>query len=103
VLLNLLSNAVKYNRAGGLFGVACRADGAQVAIEVRDTGPGLTPAQQGQLFQPFNRLGAEGSGVEGNGLGLVIARSCSSAWAAGSMWASQVGVGSCFTVWLPRA
>ncbi len=76
VLINLLSNAIKYNRPEGLVQIRCEmaADGAGLLLHIRDTGPGLSEAQQAGLFQPFNRLGAEYSGVEGHGLGLSIAR-----------------------------
>ena len=74
VLLNLLSNAIKYNRRGGRVWVTTsQADGEGV-IRVTDEGPGLTPAQIGELFRPFHRLGAERSGVEGTGIGLSIAK-----------------------------
>jgi signal transduction histidine kinase/CheY-like chemotaxis protein len=72
VLVNLLSNAIKYNRAGGEVCVRAWCDREQVAIEVADTGRGLTPEQCAHLFEPFNRLGAERGGIEGTGIGLVI-------------------------------
>jgi signal transduction histidine kinase len=72
VLSNLLSNAIKYNRRGGEVHVSCERRGDEACITVRDTGPGLRPEQLAQLFQPFNRLGAEYGKVPGSGLGLVI-------------------------------
>ena len=72
VLVNLLSNAIKYNRAAGEVHLLCEREGDAVLITVRDTGPGLRPDQIERLFQPFNRLGAEFSKVQGSGLGLVI-------------------------------
>ncbi len=75
VLSNLLSNAIKYNRQGGEVRVSSEAvAGGQIEIRVQDQGPGLTPAQQAQLFQPFNRLGQENGRIEGTGIGLVISR-----------------------------
>jgi CheY-like chemotaxis protein len=75
VLLNLLSNAIKYNVEHGQVEVACGESGpGRVRISVRDTGRGLAPEQLTQLFQPFNRLGQEASGVEGTGIGLVVAK-----------------------------
>jgi CheY-like chemotaxis protein len=75
VLLNLLSNAIKYNIKEGSVGVeyAERTPGS-IRVSIRDTGAGLNPDQMGQLFQPFNRLGQEGGGVEGTGIGLVVAK-----------------------------
>jgi PAS domain S-box-containing protein len=74
VLVNLLSNAVKYNRSGGQVVVSWRVrpDGCHVSIA--DDGPGMTPEKLGRLFEPFNRLGAEKSKVEGTGIGLVLSR-----------------------------
>jgi len=79
VVINLLSNAIKYNRRGGSVIVHCVADDAGMAhgmvrISVADTGAGLDPAQLGQLFQPFNRLGQEEGAEEGTGIGLVVTR-----------------------------
>ena len=78
ILTNLLSNAVKYNRPGGSVEISSlrrEHDGQrQCGIAVRDTGIGMTAAQIQQLFQPFNRLGAEFSSVEGTGIGLTIVR-----------------------------
>ena len=75
ILLNLGSNAVKYNHRGGsvAFRTVASTDG-RVRFEVRDTGPGIPPEQQGQLFVPFSRLGAERSAVEGTGVGLALSK-----------------------------
>jgi CheY-like chemotaxis protein len=70
---------------------------------VRDTGEGLTPEQLAQLFQPFNRLGAELRGIEGTGLGLVIAKQLVEAMGGQLDVTSTVGVGSIFTVRLRRS
>ncbi|KQV82652.1 histidine kinase [Massilia sp. Root351] len=74
VMINLLSNAIKYNRHGGSVTVRCASMDGVVRVSVDDTGHGLTPAQLGQLFQPFNRLGQDESGEEGTGIGLVVTR-----------------------------
>lgn len=73
VLINLLFNAVKYNQPGGHVTVECTLNSPRsIRISVRDTGPGLTPVQVAQLFQPFNRLGQESGSEEGTGIGLVV-------------------------------
>jgi signal transduction histidine kinase/CheY-like chemotaxis protein len=75
VLLNLLSNAVKYNNENGAVIVECGAgDEGRVRVTVQDTGAGLTPEQLRSLFQPFNRLGRDGGGIEGSGIGLVLTK-----------------------------
>jgi CheY-like chemotaxis protein len=73
VLVNLVANAVKYNRDGGSVHVQFepRGDG-HVRVCVTDTGPGLSAEEQSRLFTPFERLGADGSEIEGTGLGLVL-------------------------------
>ena len=103
VLVNLLSNAIKYNRPQGQVTVRAAARAGRVRIEVQDTGPGLTAAQQAQLFQPFNRLGAEFSGTEGTGLGLVITRSLVQAMGGELTIDSEPAVGTTFGVGLPQA
>jgi PAS domain S-box-containing protein len=75
VLLNLLSNAVKYNHHDGDVTVIIKErDNSVVRIEVHDTGAGLNEQQIENLFQPFNRLSAEDSEMEGVGIGLVISK-----------------------------
>lgn len=74
VLLNLLSNAVKYNYDGGEVDIRCARTGGTLRISVRDSGPGIDPDRQAELFQPFERLGAESSPVEGTGLGLALTK-----------------------------
>jgi signal transduction histidine kinase/ActR/RegA family two-component response regulator len=103
VLANLLSNAVKYNRPGGEIRVRVHADAGEVVLAVADTGCGLDAKQRAQLFQPFNRLGAERSAVPGTGLGLVITRNLVVAMGGRLRVDSEPGVGSCFEVRLPQA
>ncbi len=75
VLINLLFNAIKYNRPQGAVAVDYAVVGPGVIrISVSDTGVGLGPDQLAQLFQPFNRLGKEGSSEEGTGIGLVVTK-----------------------------
>src|SRR5690606_29710125 len=61
VLLNLISNAIKYNRPGGRVRIWSATDGrrGRVSIRVEDTGRGIAPERQDQLFTPVARLGAE--------------------------------------------
>ena len=74
ILINLLGNAVKYNRPGGSVEVRCEAAGGRCRITVADTGIGIPASRLGELFQPFNRLGAEAGSVEGTGVGLALTR-----------------------------
>ena len=104
VLLNLLSNAVKYNRPGGEVGLTCHCGpgSESVTLVVADNGPGMSAEQQQGLFKPFDRLGAERTGVEGSGLGLVITRQLVDAM-GGTLWVDSVsGQGTTLSVTLPR-
>ena len=75
VFLNLLTNAVKYNKeSGSIFFELKYCEDSNISIGVRDTGIGIESDKFGELFQPFNRLGAELSNTEGTGIGLVITR-----------------------------
>ncbi|OYY63828.1 MAG: hypothetical protein B7Y51_05475 [Burkholderiales bacterium 28-67-8] len=74
VLTNLMSNAIKYNKPGGSVTLEVTTHATEVEVCVADTGIGMTPQQQTELFQPFNRLGREHSGIEGTGIGLVVTR-----------------------------
>jgi PAS domain S-box-containing protein len=102
-LLNLLSNAVKYNRTGGDIRVTVQnAAPAMLRISVTDTGAGIAPAQLAELFQPFNRLGAEFGSIEGTGIGLTITRRLVDLMGGEVGVDSQLGVGTTFWIDLPQ-
>ncbi len=101
VLVNLLSNAIKYNRAGGRVMIEAMALHNEVLITVTDTGHGMAPEQVQHLFEPFNRLGAERTAVEGTGIGLVIVKRLLDLMSGRIEVSSTPGVGSSFRVWLP--
>jgi PAS domain S-box-containing protein len=103
VLVNLLANAVKYNRPGGHVMVDCAADGATVDCTVADDGPGMTAEQLANLFQPFNRLGAERTAVQGTGIGLVLSRHMVGLMHGTLSIDSAPGSGTLATVRLQRA
>jgi PAS domain S-box-containing protein len=99
VLLNLLSNAVKYNRTRGAVAVSCEErSGGRLRMLVTDTGHGISPDKIERLFTPFDRLGAEGAGIEGTGLGLVLSKHLVEVMGGTMDVTSQVGVGSTFAV-----
>jgi PAS domain S-box-containing protein len=102
-LLNLLSNAAKYNRRGGWILITLTEQDGRGCIGVVDTGPGLTAEQQSHLYEPFNRLGAEHSGLPGSGLGLVITRQLIEQMNGSLEVHSEVGVGCRFVIALPLA
>jgi signal transduction histidine kinase/ActR/RegA family two-component response regulator len=102
VLLNLIANAIKYNSEGGSVSLEVQqATPATVRISVTDTGKGMTPEQLEQLFIPFERLGAEHGPAAGSGLGLVVTKGLVEAMDGQIFVASEVGVGTTFTIELP--
>lgn len=75
VLVNLLGNAVKYNSPGGNIIInAQMVSDKDIRLNVIDDGPGMSIEQQAVVFEPFNRLGAEYSDIEGTGIGLTISK-----------------------------
>jgi hypothetical protein len=103
VLLNLLSNAIKYNRAGGQVRVNAQRQGPQVLLQVADDGCGMDEGQQRHLFEPFNRLGADRSAIEGTGIGLAIVKALVERMGGSITVKSQPGQGSVFAVSLAAA
>ena len=74
VISNLVSNALKYAASGGRVVLSSETEADTVRIDVRDFGPGLPADQTRTVFEPFERLGKEVSGIEGSGIGLTICR-----------------------------
>ena len=72
VIMNLLTNAIKYNKENGLITVNLVRDNNMLKLQVTDTGPGLSEQQQKVIFEPFMRLEAEFSDIQGTGIGLTI-------------------------------
>jgi PAS domain S-box-containing protein len=104
VIVNLLSNAIKYNRANGTVDVMVSTGPKKMLrISVQDTGVGLSPEKVAQLFQPFNRLGQEGTTTEGTGIGLVVTKRLTELMGGTVGAQSEVGVGSVFWVELSAA
>ena len=101
VLLNLLSNAIKYNRENGQIHLHAQPHGSHVRLSVVDTGIGIPPERLTEVFQPFNRLNAECSEVEGTGIGLTITQRLVEMMDGHIGVESQPDVGSRFWVELP--
>lgn len=96
VLINLVSNAVKFTDHGEVV-LALGWSGQTATFEVRDTGPGISEAQQEQVFAPYERSGdTPHSGNAGAGLGLAISRAIVQMLGGDLQVQSIAGQGSCF-------
>ena len=104
VLVDVLPTATQNTRAGGRVPPAPRPRaGAALRVSIADTGPGIPPQKQGQLFQPFRRLGAESTDIEGTGIGLTITKRLIELMDGRIGFETEVGRGSTFWIELPLA
>lgn len=104
ILTNLVSNGIKYNRPSGSVTLSAEPhEGEWVRIWVCDTGIGIPLARQHEVFQPFNRLGAEGGSIEGTGIGLTICQRLIVQMNGRIGFDSIPGGGSRFWILVPRA
>ncbi|MFT3820088.1 MAG: PAS domain-containing protein [Rubrivivax sp.] len=103
VLLNLLSNAIKYNHGGGRVQVSTRHQAGYWRLLVTDTGRGIEAESLRLLFQPFQRLDADASGIRGSGIGLAVSHALVQQMGGRIEVDSTPGQGSVFSVLLPGA
>lgn len=101
LLLNLLDNAIKYTQPGGLVTLSLTCENSQARISVTDTGIGLSPSEQDQIFTRFYRSAEAKSQGGGAGLGLCLVKSIAEAHGGSIEVSSTPGQGSTFTVVLP--
>jgi PAS domain S-box-containing protein len=103
VLINLLSNAIKYNHQSGQVTITESLSAENwPRLTISDTGSGLSPEQMKRLFQPFDRLGAESRGIEGNGIGLVITQRLMELMGGRIGVISRLGEGCAFWIEFPQ-
>jgi len=102
-LANLLSNAIRVSDPGGAVEVTAGHDAEQVWMAVRDEGPGIADDDLQRVFQRFWRGDRSSAREDGrSGLGLAIVRQVAEGHGGQTTVRSTVGVGSTFTIWLPR-
>lgn len=102
IVRNLVSNAVRYTRRGGVL-VGCRRRGDAVRVEVWDTGVGIAPEHQQEIFQEFVQLdNPERDRSRGLGLGLAIVQRLARLLDTRIELRSRPGRGSVFSVLLAR-
>lgn len=101
VLINLINNAIKYNRDGGHVDVQVDAiTNGRCRITVRDSGMGIDESRHHEMFEPFNRLGAEETAIEGTGIGLALSQRIVHAMGGDIGFVSKRDLGSSFWVLL---
>ncbi len=100
VVLNLVVNAIQAREEGrpNQVGIELRREASSAVVRVSDTGRGISPSHMKRLFEPFFTTKAPG---EGTGLGLSLARKIVLSHGGAIDVASEVGVGSTFTVRFP--
>ncbi len=97
ILINLLGNAIKFT-AQGQVTLRVRHAREMAHIEIEDTGPGLSPAEIAQIFEPFARGNASAQAGPGAGLGLTIAKMLTDLMGGALSASSTPGQGSVFRV-----
>jgi signal transduction histidine kinase len=102
LFINLIANGIQHTPPAGTVAVAMVAADRMVKITVQDSGPGIEPAKQQQIFDRFYRIAGERDRQTGGaGLGLAIAQAIAQRHGGNIQLKSELGQGSCFTVRLP--
>lgn len=103
ILRNLIANALKFTRRGTVRVTTTVPADDQLVIAVRDTGPGIAPADHVRVFEEFVQLDVSRGNVRGTGLGLPVARKLAALLGGTLELASEVGKGATFTLTIPMA
>ncbi len=98
ILMSLLSNAAKYNRPEGQVTLSFEEKEDKIQLVVADTGYGIPKDKIERIFEPFDRLGAETSTIEGTGVGLSITRRLVEFMGGSIDLESEAGIGTKFFI-----
>lgn len=102
ILYNLISNAIKYNSTDGSVTVSCKPlNRESIQIDIIDTGIGISDEDKNKLFEPFERLGKEHTGIDGTGIGLTLTKQLIELMGGTIGMTSKMGEGSHFYIKLP--
>ncbi|MEY2688551.1 MAG: hypothetical protein RL375_2749 [Pseudomonadota bacterium] len=103
VLTNVVNNAIKFTRQGGIT-VSARACDGGAEITITDTGIGIAPDRIGEVFTRFQAVSSNwGIAGQGAGLGLPLAKELVERLGGAMGLRSELGRGTCVTIWLPRS
>ncbi|MBZ0305508.1 MAG: cell wall metabolism sensor histidine kinase WalK, partial [Anaerolineae bacterium] len=100
---NLVDNAIKHTPQGGHVWLRAQPNNGGIQVQVQDTGEGIPPEDLPRIFERFYQVDKSRNRARqgGSGLGLAIAHEIIKAHNGYIQVASQVDVGTVFTVWLP--
>ena len=98
VLLNLLSNAIKYGGPDGRVRLSAVPRDGRVVVYVSDNGPGIDSDRLVDLFEPFERLGAEAGPAPGSGIGLALSKRIAESTGAELTLESSTDAGTTFAL-----
>ena len=100
-VMNLVQNAIAHTDMDDEIGIGTAVNGAEAQIWVRDTGVGIPPSEQRQIFGRFSRGSLSRGRYEGTGIGLAIVRAIAEAHGGRVRVSSRPGVGARFEIILP--
>jgi signal transduction histidine kinase len=95
IIVNLVGNAVRHSPEGGEVRVSAGRSAGFAEVEVRDSGPGIDPADQERIFERFEKAAGE---LGNTGLGLAISRRLARSLGGDILVESRPGEGACFTL-----
>jgi signal transduction histidine kinase len=101
VLENLISNAIKFTKSDGTISVTVRPDESEVAVSVRDDGPGIPPDQHKRIFEKFGQTETGAAKQHSTGIGLAFCRLAVEAHGGKIDIDSEPGKGSTLSFTLP--